>query len=57
MDISKDYYSVFDKKGGWMNMAYVVLGVGAVTVAVALLDSLGYRRRLTSFSSPTLCSL
>ena len=44
MDTSKDYYSVFNKKGGWMNMAYVMLGVGAVTVAVALLGFIGVQK-------------
>ena len=41
---STDYYSVFNKKGGWMNMAYVMLGVGAVTVAVALLGFIGVQK-------------
>ena len=44
MDTSKDYYSVFNKKGGWMNMAYVLLGVGAVTVAVALVGFIGVQK-------------
>ena len=44
MDTSKDYYSVFNKKGGWINMAYVMLGIGAVTVAVALLGFYGVQK-------------
>ena len=44
MVTSKDYYSVFNKKGGWINMAYVMLGVGAVTVAVALLGFIGVQK-------------
>ena len=44
MVTSKDYYSVFNKKGGWINMAYVMLGVGAVTVAVALLRFNGVQK-------------
>ena len=35
--ISEDYYSAFNKKGGWINVAYVMVGVGAVTFAVAFL--------------------
>ena len=41
MVTSKDYYSVLNKKGGWMNMAYVMLRVGSVTFAVALLGFIG----------------
>ena len=44
MDTPKDYYSVFNKKGGWINLAYVMLGVGAVTVAVALLGFIGVQK-------------
>ena len=36
-----DYYSVFNKKGGWTNLAYVMIGVGAVSFVLAFLGFIG----------------
>ena len=40
----EDYYSVLNKKGGWINVAYVMVAVGAVTFAVALLGFIGVHK-------------
>ena len=38
---SEDYYSVFNKKGGWDNVGYVSIGVGVVIVVMALMGFIG----------------
>ena len=38
---SEDYYSVFNKKGGWGNVGYVSIGVGVVSVVLALMGFIG----------------
>ena len=36
IDSFQDYYSVFNKKGGWKNLAFVILGVGVAAFVVSI---------------------
>ena len=36
IDSFQDYYSVFNKKGGWTNLAFVILGVGLAAFVVSI---------------------
>ena len=47
-DSFEDYYSIFNKKGGWVNLASLMLGIGLTQVAVSLLGFFGLHKK-TSF--------
>ena len=44
-DSFHDYYSVFNSRGGWLNLAHLLLGVGLVTLLVSVLGLLGLHAR------------
>ena len=48
-DSFHDYYSVFNSRGGWLNLAHLLLGVGLVTLLVSVLGLLSRLHARTCF--------
>ena len=48
-DSFHDYYSVFNSRGGWLNLAHVLLGVGLVTLLVSVVGLLSGLHARTCF--------
>ena len=44
----QDYYSIFNKRGGWLNLTVLMLGIAITQLSLSLLASCGAHRR-TSF--------
>ena len=44
----EDYYSIFNSKGGWLNLIFLMLGIAITQVSLSLLGCCGVHRR-TSF--------
>ena len=40
-DSFKDYYSVFNKKGGWLNLAFVIMGLGFGAFVISMFGYFG----------------
>ena len=40
-DSFKDYYSVFNKKGGWLNLAFVIMGLGFGAFVISIFGYFG----------------
>merc|ERR1711915_347977 len=55
-NVSDSYYSIFNKKGGWLNLTHVMIGVGAVICGISLLGFIGVHRK-TIFLSLTFIVL
>merc|ERR1711915_1045420 len=53
---SDGYYSIFNKKGGWLNLIHVMIGVGAVICGISLLGFIGVHKK-TIFLSLTFIVL
>ena len=48
-DSFHDYYSVFNSRGGWLNLAHLLLGVGLVTLLVSVVGLLSGLHARTCF--------
>ena len=48
-DSFHDYYSVFNSRGGWLNLAHLLLGVGLVTLLVSVAGLLSGLHARTCF--------
>ena len=44
----QDYYSIFNKRGGWLNLTVLMLGIAITQLSLSLLASCGAHRK-TSF--------
>ena len=44
----QDYYSIFNQKGGWLNLTFLMLGIAITQVSLALWGCCGVHRK-TSF--------
>ena len=51
----QDYYSIFNKKGGWLNLTFLMLGLAVIQVSLSLLGCCGVHRK-TSFLLLTFIS-
>merc|ERR1711936_983603 len=47
-DSFQDHYSIFNKKGGWLNLSFLMLGLGLTQIVLPLFACLGVHRK-TSF--------
>ena len=54
-DSFQDYYSIFNKKGGWLNLSFLMLGLGLTQIVLPLFACLGVHRK-TSFLLITFIS-
>ena len=57
----QDYYSIFNKRGGWLNLTVLMLGIAITQLCLSLLASCGLHRRtsvlLLTFISFLLISI
>ena len=54
-DAFQDYYSIFNKKGGWLNLSFLMLGLGLTQIVLPVFACLGVHRK-TSFLLLTFIS-
>ena len=42
----QDYYSIFNKKGGWLNLVFLMLGIGITQILLSFFACLGVHRKI-----------